>query len=403
MQLMFKPGSLSQADRLGIEPGETLAQDPGFDDVQHNAAFQRPPCKRQSATAHLRHPLRHLNCPPGLDHWGLASSAVIGQNLSDPAQTPPTEGWRTMDRDLIGYGASPPNPNWPDNARIAVNFVLNFEEGSEPSIPDGDPASEWALTEYGSSNPGVVGRDLAAEGMFAYGSRVGFWRILRLFQERGLPMTIFGCALALERNPPAAAAIKEAGYDICCHGWRWEKHFELPEALERERIAKAVASIQSTMGERPLGWYCRSGPGVNTRRLLVQEGGFLYDSDAYDDELPYWTQVEGKPHLIVPYSLSTNDSKFGRGTFATGDDFFHYCRDAFDMLYQEGRTHPKMLSIGLHMRIMGHPARAAGLQRLLDHMSRFRGVWITRRLDIAQHWVTHFPAPQPPIAGTNAQ
>jgi putative urate catabolism protein len=298
-----------------------------------------------------------------------------------------------MDRDLIGYGANPPDPNWPNGARLAVNFVLNFEEGSEPSVPDGDPASEWGLTEYGSSSPGVVGRDLAAEGMFNYGSRVGFWRIMRLFQERGLPMTIFGCALALERNPPAAEAIKKAGFDICCHGWRWEKHYELSRDVERERIARAVASIQRTMGERPLGWYCRSGPSVNTRDLIVEEGGFLYDSDAYDDELPYWTNVEGKPHLVVPYSLSTNDSKFGRGTFATGDDFFHYCRDAFDVLYHEGRSQPKMLSIGMHMRIIGHPARAAGLQRLLDHIGRYDGVWVTRRLDIARHWVEHFPAP----------
>ena len=298
-----------------------------------------------------------------------------------------------MDRDLIGYGAHPPNPNWPGGARLAVNFVLNFEEGSEPSIGDGDPASEWGLTEYGGTSPGVIGRDLAAEGMFAYGSRVGFWRILRLFAARNLPMTVFGCALALERNPPAAAAIKAAGYDLCCHGWRWEKHFELAEDVERDRIARAIASLQRTMGERPLGWYCRSGPGVNTRRLLVEEGGFLYDSDAYDDELPYWTRVEGKPHLVVPYSLSTNDSKFGRGTFATGDDFFHYCRDAFDFLYREGATQPKMLSIGLHMRLIGHPARAAGLEKLLDHIARHKDVWITRRLDIARHWAATFPAP----------
>jgi allantoinase len=298
-----------------------------------------------------------------------------------------------MDRDLIGYGANPVNPNWPNQARLAVNFVLNFEEGSEPSVPDGDPASEWGLTEYGSANPGVTGRDLAAEGMFAYGSRVGFWRVLRLFQERSLPMTIFGCALALERNKPAAEAIKQAGYDVCCHGWRWEKHFEMAEDFERDRIARAVASLQATMGERPLGWYCRSGPSVNTRRLLLQEGGFLYDSDAYDDELPYWTKVESKSHLVVPYSLSTNDSKFGRGTFATGDDFFHYCRDAFDFLYQEGQTQPKMLSIGMHMRLIGHPARAAGLQRLLDHIARFDDVWVTRRLDIARHWIANFPAP----------
>jgi len=300
-----------------------------------------------------------------------------------------------MDRDLIGYGGNPPNPHWPNDARIAVNFVLNFEEGSEPSIGDGDPASEWGLTEYGGTSPGVIGRDLAAEGMFAYGSRVGFWRVLRLFGERALPMTVFGCALALERNPPAAAAIKAAGFDVCCHGWRWEKHFELDETTERERIARAVASLTRTMGARPLGWYCRSGPGVNTRRLLVEEGGFLYDSDAYDDELPYWTTVGGTSHLVVPYSLSTNDSKFGRGTFATGDDFFHYCRDAFDFLYREGRTQPKMLSIGLHQRLIGHPARAAGLEKLLNHIGRFSGVWVTRRLDIAQHWRDRYP---PPVA-----
>jgi allantoinase len=302
-----------------------------------------------------------------------------------------------MARDLIGYGCNPPNPHWPGEARLAVNFVLNFEEGSEPSVPDGDPASEWGLTEYGGASPGVVGRDLAAEGMFAYGSRVGFWRIMRLFQERELPLTVFGCALALERHPAAATAIRAGGFDVCCHGWRWEKHFELPEAVERERIARAVASLMQTMGERPLGWYCRSGPSVNTRRLLVEEGGFLYDSDAYDDELPYWTMVSDKPHLVVPYTLSTNDSKFGRGTFGTGDDFFAYCRDAFDFLYREGRSQPRMLSIGLHQRLIGHPARAAGLERLLDHVARFAGTWVTRRLDIARHWAAMHPAP---VAGT---
>jgi allantoinase len=297
-----------------------------------------------------------------------------------------------MDRDLIGYGAHPPDPKWPGGARLAVNFVLNYEEGSEPSVPDGDPASEWGLTENGMLNPGVKGRDLAAEGMFAYGSRVAFWRIMRMFAERNLPLTIFGCALALERHPPAAAAIQAAGHDVCCHGWRWEKHFELSEAQERERIERAVASLQTTMGARPLGWYCRYGPSLNTRKLLVEEGGFLYDSDAYDDELPYWTTVQGKPHLVVPYSLSTNDSKFGRGTFATGDDFFVYCRDAFDFLLREGATQPKMMSIGLHMRIIGHPARAAGLERLLDHISNAAGAWVTRRIDIARHWAATHPA-----------
>jgi peptidoglycan/xylan/chitin deacetylase (PgdA/CDA1 family) len=296
-------------------------------------------------------------------------------------------------RDLIGYGASPPDPRWPDDARLAVNFVLNFEEGSEPSVPDGDARSEWGLTENGMLDPGVPGRDLAAEGMFAYGSRAGFWRILRLFAERDLPLTIFGCALALERNPPAAAAIRDAGYDICCHGWRWEKHWLLDEATERERIARAVASLRAITGERPLGWYCRYGPSLNTRRLLIEEGGFLYDSDAYDDDLPYWVRHEGGCHLVVPYSLSTNDSKFGRGTFGTGEDFFAYCRDGFDFLLREGRTQPKMMSVGLHMRLIGHPARAAGLERLLDHVARTKDAWAARRLDIARHWAATHPAP----------
>ncbi len=297
-----------------------------------------------------------------------------------------------LTRDLIGYGANPPDPKWPGQARLALNFVLNFEEGSEPSVPDGDGHSEWGLTEI-TSSPGVPGRDLAAEGMFAYGSRVGFWRILRLFAERDLPLTIFGCALALERNPPAAAAIRAAGHDVCCHGWRWVKHFHLSEEEEREQIARAVASIERTMGARPAGWYCRYGPSVNTRRLLVEEGGFIYDSDSYDDELPYWQTVQGQPHLVVPYSQSTNDVKLGRGVLGTADDFFQFCRDGFDMLYREGRTQPKMMSVGLHMRIIGHPARAAGLERLLDYVARHRDVWIARRIDIAEHWRATHPYP----------
>jgi peptidoglycan/xylan/chitin deacetylase (PgdA/CDA1 family) len=239
----------------------------------------------------------------------------------------------------------------------------------------------------------VAGRDLAAEGMFAYGARAGFWRIMRLFAERDLPLTIFGCALALERHPPAAAAIREAGHDVCCHGWRWEKHWELDEATERERVARAVASLTRTMGERPLGWYCRYGPSLATRRLLIEEGGFLYDSDAYDDDLPYWVAHPGGHHLVVPYSLSTNDSKFGRGSFGTGEDFFAYCRDGFDFLLREGRTQPKMMSVGLHMRLIGHPARAAGLERLLDHVAARKEAWIARRLAIARHWAEVHPSP----------
>jgi allantoinase len=298
----------------------------------------------------------------------------------------------TPRRDLIGYGRNPPDPQWPGGARLAVNFVMNVEEGSEPSVQDGEGHTELGYTEAHGLNQLAGGRDLAGEGMFEYGSRVGFWRLMRLFQERGLPMTVFGCALALERHPPAAQAIRASGFDVCSHGWRWIKHFELDEATEREHIAKAVASIERTTGERPLGWYCRYGPSVNTRRLLVEEGGFLYDSDYYGDELPFWTTVEGQPQLVVPYSLTHNDGMF-LGHTGTAEDWFQFVRDGFDMLYHEGASTPKMMSVGLHMRLIGHPARAMGLARLLDHMMARPGVWITRRIDIARHWRAVHPYP----------
>jgi allantoinase len=298
----------------------------------------------------------------------------------------------TLDRDLIGYGAHPPDPKWPGGARVAVNFVLNYEEGSENSIGDGDGRSEIFLTEMANSPVPNGERDLAAESMFEYGSRAGFWRIMRIFAERGLPMTIFGCALALERNQPAATAIARAGYDICCHGWRWIEHYKLDEAEEREHIRKAVESLKQTTGERPVGWYCRYGPSVNTRRLVAEEGGFLYDSDAYNDDLPYYTQVDGKPHLVVPYSQTNNDAKFTNGMFGSGKDYFDFHRDAFDMLYSEGATAPKMMSVGLHCRLMGHPARALALARLLDYIASHDNVWVARRLDIAKHWTQVHPA-----------
>ena len=294
-------------------------------------------------------------------------------------------------RDFIGYGRTPPDPQWPGGAKIAVNFVMNYEEGSEPSMQDGEGFTETGLTEAHGRNEIRSGRDLAAEGMFEYGSRVGFWRLMRLFQERGLPMTVFGCALALERNPEAAAAIRESGFDVCSHGWRWVKHYELSEEQEREHIRLAVASLAKTVGHRPDGWYCRYGPSVNTRRLVVEEGGFLYDSDYYGDELPIWKVVQGRPHLVVPYSLTNNDGKYA-GWMGTSDDWFSYIRDAFDMLYEEGaKGQPKMMSIGLHMRLIGHPARAMGLQRVLDHIGRRRDVWVTRRVDIARHWMATHP------------
>ena len=297
----------------------------------------------------------------------------------------------THDRDLIGYGATPPDPKWPNGARLAINFVMNYEEGSEPSIGDGEDFTEVGHTEAAGRNQGVKGRDLAAEGMFEYGSRVGFWRLIRLFRERGLPMTVFGCALALERNKPAADAIRASGFDVCSHGWRWIKHYDLSEAEEREHIRMAIASLKASVGERPLGWYCRYGPGINTRRLLVHEGGFLYDSDYYGDELPFWKTVSGRPHLIVPYSLTNNDGKFGE--LGTADQWFAFIRDAFDMLYREGATQPKMMSVGLHMRLIGHPARAVGLERLLDHVMKHDGVWVARRLEIARHWAATHPYP----------
>ena len=298
---------------------------------------------------------------------------------------------QTYDRDLIGYAGDPPDPKWPGGKRLALNFVINYEEGSEPSIPDGDGYSEQALTELAGYDFGPGGRDLAAESMFEYGSRVGFGRLMRLFRERELPVTIFACALALERNPPSAKLIRDGDCDICSHGWRWVEHWKLTEAEEREHVRKAVASLERTVGERPLGWYCRYGPSVNTRRLVVEEGGFVYDSDAYNDELPYWVQVEGKPHLVVPYTLTNNDTMFSRGGTATGGQFFEFCKDAFDMLYAEGSVQPKMMSVGLHTRVIGHPGRAAGLARFLDHVGSFDDVWICKRLDIARHWHANHP------------
>ena len=293
-------------------------------------------------------------------------------------------------RDFEGYGPRPPDPDWPGGARLALNFVINYEEGSEPSIGDGDGVSEARLTETAQSPVPHGERDLAAESMFEYGSRVGFWRLKRLFDERELPFTLFACALALERNPAAAAAVRKDRVDICCHGWRWVKAFRLTEEEEREHIRRAVESLERTTGRRPEGWYCRYGPSVNTRRLLVEEGGFLYDSDAYNDELPYWVEVGRRPHLVLPYSLAHNDGKFAVAV-ATGGQFFEYLRDAVDFLREEGRTTPRMMSVGLHMRLAGHPGRSSGLARLLDHVRACGDVRVITRGAIARHWVRHHP------------
>ncbi len=296
-------------------------------------------------------------------------------------------------RDLIGYGANPPHPRWPGGARLAINFVLNYEEGSEYATGLGDGVSDVFLTEMSSSPVPRGERDLAAESMFEYGSRVGFWRIMRLFEERRLPLTVFGCAMALEQNPAAAKAIVAAGHDVCCHGWRWVEHFRLSEQEEREHIRRAVQSLVASTGSRPLGWYCRYGPSINTRRLVREEGGFLYDSDAYNDELPYYIVDGDAPHLVVPYTQANNDTKYTNGLFASGSDYFDYHRDAFDLLYQEGITAPKMMSVGLHCRLVGHPSRALGLAKFLDYVSAHPDVWVCRRIEIARHWLGEHPAP----------
>jgi putative urate catabolism protein len=289
-------------------------------------------------------------------------------------------------RDLVGYGAQRPDPRWPGGARLALNFVMNYEEGSEYSIPDGDGASETSLLE---GTPAVQAgtRDLTAESVYEFGSRVGFWRLMRLFEEAGFPLTVFGCALALERNPAAAQAIVDAGHDICCHGWRWVKHWLLSEAEEREHIRRAIASLQATTRQRPLGWYCRTGPSVNTRRLVMEEGGFLYDSDAYNDELPFWDHSQGRPHLVIPYTNDVNDSKFANPAgFGSGADFYRYLKDSFDCLLREGGA---MMSVGLHMRIAGRPGRAEALRDFLRYVAGQDGVWVCRRIDIARHWFAH--------------
>ncbi len=296
-------------------------------------------------------------------------------------------------RDLIGYGAQPPNAAWPNGARVALQIVMNYEEGSEYSIPDGDGISETYLTEVPGATLGPDKRDLIVESIYEYGSRAGFWRLMRMFGDRNINVTVFGAALALERNPDAARAIVAAQHEVCSHGWRWVGFQNMPIEQEREEMHRAIASIEKTIGQRPLGWYCRYAPSDNTRKLVVEEGGFLYDSDAYNDDLPYWTRVDGTPHLVIPYTLDANDMKFSVAPgFSAPSGFYEYLKDAFDVLYAEGKTTPKMMSVGLHTRLAGRPGRAAALARFLDYVLQHEDVWIARRVDIARHWIAHHPA-----------
>jgi peptidoglycan/xylan/chitin deacetylase (PgdA/CDA1 family) len=291
-------------------------------------------------------------------------------------------------RDVVGYNGSPPQVSWPGGARIAISLVVNYEEGSELAIGDGDASADRGVTDV-ALNPWREGiRDLAAESHFEYGSRAGFWRLMDIFDEHDVKCTFYACAVALERNPDAAATMRPKGHDVMSHGYRWENHALLTREQEREHIRLAVESIARTTGERPYGWYCRYGPSVNTRDLVVEEGGFTYDSDYYGDDLPFWTNHNGTKHLVIPYSLVNNDGTFGNG-FGPGRDFEEHLRYTFDRLYKEGETYPKMMNIGLHMRMIGHPGRAQALSDFIGYAKSFPGVWFARRIDIAKHWIEH--------------
>ena len=291
-------------------------------------------------------------------------------------------------RDMIGYGRTPPDPKWPGGARIAVQFVINYEEGGENCVLHGDQASEAFLSDIIGANVLDGVRHMSMESLYEYGSRAGFWRLHRLFTSRGLPVTIFGIAMAMERNPNAIAAMIESGWEIASHGWRWIDYQFVDEDTEREHLKKAIAIHQRLTGSRPEGWYTgRTSP--NTRRLIVEEGGFLYDADSYADDLPYWDTASGAPHLVVPYTLDANDMRFATPQgFNSGNQFFAYLRDAFDALYEEGAHAPKMMSIGLHCRLAGRPGRIRALQHFLDHVESHDKIWVCRRADIARHWHT---------------
>ena len=297
-------------------------------------------------------------------------------------------------RDLVGYGRNPPHAQWPGGARVAVQFVLNYEEGAENAVLHGDAASEQFLSEM-FNPPALAARHMSMESIYEYGSRAGVWRILREFEKRGLPLTIFGVSMALQRHPELTAAFRELGHEIACHGWRWISYQGLEESVEREHMRIGMDIISQLTGERPVGWYTgRDSP--NTHRLVADYGGFEYDSDYYGDDLPFWMPVRKTDgtqvaQLIVPYTLDSNDMRFSSAQgFAQGDDFYTYLKDAFDVLYDEGDPNgvnaPKMLSIGMHCRLLGRPGRMKALQRFLDHVQNHDKVWICRRLDIARHW-----------------
>ena len=294
-------------------------------------------------------------------------------------------------RDMIGYGSKEPKVVWPNNAKLALQIVLNYEEGGENNILHGDKHSETFLSEIIGAQA-FKDRHINMESMYEYGSRRGFWRLHKLFQEKKIPITIFGVAMALERNPEVCEAIKNGNYEVACHGWRWIDYQNVKKSTEKKDMKLAIKTIKKIFGKRPLGWYTgRCSP--NTRDLVFEDGKFLYDSDSYSDDLPYWEYKKNKKQLIIPYTLDNNDMRFATNQgFNSGDQFYTYLKDSFDTLYEEGKTNPKMMSVGLHCRLIGRPGRIQSLKKFLDYALKFNDVWICKRIDIAKHWIKNYPS-----------
>ena len=292
-------------------------------------------------------------------------------------------------RDMIGYGSKEPRVTWPNNAKLALQIVLNYEEGAENNILHGDKNSETFLSEIIGAKA-IKDRHINMESMYEYGSRRGFWRIHKLFQEKKIPVTIFGVAMALERNPEVCNAIKNGNYEIACHGWRWIDYQNIKKSVEKKDMKLAIKTIKKIFGERPLGWYT-GRCSTNTRDLVFEDGGFLYDSDSYSDDLPYWEYKKNKKQLIIPYTLDNNDMRFATNQgFNSGDQFYTYLKDSFDALYDEGKNNPKMMSVGLHCRLIGRPGRFQALKKFIDYVLKFDDVWICKRVDIAKHWIKNY-------------
>ncbi|MDC0415748.1 allantoinase PuuE [Candidatus Pelagibacter sp.] len=292
-------------------------------------------------------------------------------------------------RNMIGYGAKGKSVSWPNNARLALQIVLNYEEGGENCVLNGDKYSETFLSEIIGAKA-IKGRHISMESIYEYGSRAGFWRLHKLFKDKNIPVTIFGVGLALEQNPEVCEAIKNGNYEVAAHGYRWIDYQDVKKSIEKKHMQQAIKTIKKIFGSRPLGWYTgRCSP--NTRDLVFDEGGFLYDSDSYSDDLPYWEKRGSKRQLIIPYTLDNNDMRFATNQgFNTGDHFYNYLKDSFDALYEEGKISPKMMSVGLHCRLIGRPGRIQSLKKFLDYVLKFNDIWICKRIDIAKHWIKNY-------------